>query len=154
MAAAEPIRISPADSEQPKMAELYRMLVHSGKAALIGPAPDCKKIDLPDSVYQTLLKVVETMQEGKAIAVMPLMQQMTTQSAANFLGVSRQFLVRELEGGKIHFHYVGTHRRIYLRDLLEYKETRMHDRRGSIERMARKAEELGDYDKFVPPDPE
>lgn len=154
MAAAETIRISPADSEQPKMAELYRLLIHSGKAALIGPGPDCEKIDLPDSVYRTLLKVVETMQQGKAIAIMPLMQQMTTQAAANSLGVSRQFLVRELESGKIQFHYVGTHRRIYLKDLLEYRDTRMHDRRASIERMARKAEQLGDYDKFIPPDPE
>jgi excisionase family DNA binding protein len=152
MAVAETIRISPTDDEQPKMAELYRLLVHSGKAALIGPGPECEKIDLPDSVYQTLLKVVETMQEGKSIAVMPLMQQMTTQSAANYLGISRQFLVREIEGGKIQFHYVGTHRRIYLKDILEYRETRMRNRRASIQRMARKAEELGDYDTFVPPD--
>lgn len=154
MAAAETIPITPADSEQPKMAELYRLLIHSGKAALIGPGRDCERIELPDSVYQILLRVVETMQEGKAIAVVPLMQKMTTQAAANFLGVSRQFLVRELEGGKVQFHYVGTHRRIYLRDLLEYREKRMHARRGSIERMARKEEELGGYDKFVPPDKE
>jgi excisionase family DNA binding protein len=77
---------------------------------------------------------------------------MTTQSAANYLGISRQFLVREIEGGKIQFHYVGTHRRIYLKDILEYRETRMRNRRASIQRMARKAEELGDYDTFVPPD--
>ena len=154
MASAETIRISPADSEQPQMAELYRLLIHSGTAALIGPGPDCEKIELPDSVYKTLLKVVENMQQGKAIAVMPLMQQMTTQAAANFLGVSRQFLVRELESGKIQFHYVGTHRRIYLKNLLEYRDSRMHDRRASIERMARKAKELGDYDKFIPPDEE
>lgn len=154
MAAAEAISISPADSEQPKMAELYRLLIHSGKAALIGPGPDCEQIDLPDSVYRTLVKVVENMQEGKAIAVMPLMQKMTTQAAADFLGVSRQFLVRELESSKIQFHYVGTHRRIYLKDLLEYREKRMHHRRASIERIARKEEELGDYDKFVPPDHE
>jgi excisionase family DNA binding protein len=134
------------------MAKLYRLLMHSGTAALIGPGPDCEKIDLPNSVYQILLKVVETMQEGKAIAVMPLMQQMTTQACADFLGVSRQFFVRELESGKIHFHYVGSHRRVYLKELLEYQDKRMHDRRDSIERMARKAEELGDYDKFVPPD--
>jgi excisionase family DNA binding protein len=150
MAAAEPIRISqPVESEQPKMAELYRMLIHAGTAALIGP--DNSQIDLPPSIYNTLVKVVETMQEGKSIAVVPLMEQMSSQAAADFLGVSRQFLVRELEAGKIPFHYAGTHRRIYLKDVLEYKTNRMHARRASIDRMAQQSEELGDYDTFIPP---
>jgi excisionase family DNA binding protein len=150
MAAAEPIRISqPVESEQPKMAELYRMLIHAGTAALIGP--DNSQIDLPPSIYNTLVKVVETMQEGKSIAVVPLMEQMRSQAAADFLGVSRQFLVRELEAGKIPFHYAGTHRRIYLKDVLEYKTNRMHARRASIDRMAQQSEELGDYDTFIPP---
>jgi excisionase family DNA binding protein len=151
MASAEPIRISRPDvSEQKKLAQLYRILVHDGTAALIGP--DNNKIDLPRSVYDILLKVLETMQEGKAIVVTPLMEQLTTQAAADMLGVSRQFLVRELENNKIPFHYAGTHRRIYLKDVVEYRENRMRNRRGSIDRMAQMAEELGDYDKFIPPE--
>ena|SRR5581483_8311663 len=150
MASAAPIRITPADSEQTQMAELYRLLIHSGTAALI--SPEGEQQSLPKSVYEMLVKVVEAMQEGKSIAIMPEQQQMTTQAAADFLGVSRQFLVRELEGGKMQFHYVGTHRRIYQRDLLQYRLQRIQDRRNSIERIARHAEELGDYDKFVSPD--
>ncbi|HKW25146.1 MAG TPA: excisionase family DNA-binding protein [Terriglobales bacterium] len=153
MAAAEPIRISrPIESEQPKVAELYRMLIHAGKAALIGP--DNSRIDLPPSIYDTLVKILETMQEGKSIAVVPLMEQLSTQATADFLGVSRQFIVRELEAGKIQFHYAGTHRRIYLKDVLDYRAKRMHARRASIDRMAQKSEESGDYDRFVPPDEE
>lgn len=149
MAAAEQIRIQrPAESEQPKVAELYRMLIHAGTAALIGP--DNSRIDLPKSIYDILVKVVETMQEGKAIAVVPLMEQLSTQAAADLLGVSRQFLVRELEARKIAFHYAGTHRRVYLKDVLDYQKERSQSRRASIDRMARQAEEDGDYDKFTP----
>lgn len=153
MAAGEAIRIArPVEAEQAKVAELYRMLIHAGKAALVGP--DNSRIDLPPSIYDTLVKVVETMQAGKSIAVVPLMELLSTQAAADFLGVSRQFIVRELEAGKITFHYAGTHRRVYLKDVLDYKTRRMHARRASIDRMAQKSEELGDYDRFVPPEGE
>lgn len=150
MSAAEPIRISqPAESEQPRVAELYRMLIHAGTAALIGS--DNERIELPQSIYNILVKVVETMQEGKSIAVLPIMEQLSTQAAADFLGVSRQFLVRELEAKKLPFHYAGTHRRVYFKDVLEYQKSRTQARRESIDRMAQNAEESGAYDKFIPP---
>jgi excisionase family DNA binding protein len=150
---AEAIRISrPQEGEKQQLANLYRMLIHEGTAALIGP--DNSKINLPQSIYDVLVKVVETMQEGKAIAVMPLMEQMSTQAAADMLGVSRQFLVRELEGGKMPFHYAGTHRRLYFKDVLDYRKERMKNRRESIDRMAQAAEESGDYDAFIAPDEE
>jgi len=35
--------------------------------------------------------------------------------------MSRQFLITLLEKGAIPFHLVGTHRRIYVRDVIAYK---------------------------------
>jgi len=151
MAAAEAIRISqPKESEKQQTAELYRMLIHDGTAALI--APDSRRINIPSSIYDVLVKVVETLQEGKAIAVVPLMEQLSTQAAADFLGISRQFLIRELEHGKIPFHYAGSHRRLYFEDVLKYRHERMKDRRASIERMAQEAQKSDYYDKFIPPE--
>src|SRR5215469_15706815 len=75
MAAAEAIRISqPKESEKQQTAELYRMLIHDGTAALI--APDNRRINIPSSIYDVLVKVVETLQEGRAIAVVPLKEQL------------------------------------------------------------------------------
>jgi len=45
-----------------------------------------------------------------------------------------------------------THRRVFLKDLLDYKKQREQARRESITRIARQSEELGDYDKFIPPE--
>jgi excisionase family DNA binding protein len=142
MATAEAFRITePKDSEQQQLAELYRTLIHDGTAVLIGP--DDSRINIPPSIYDVLVKVVETMQEGKAIAVVPLMEQLSTQSAADFLGVSRQFLVRELEKDKIPFHYAGSHRRLYFGDVLKYRQERIKGRRASIDRMAQNAQQSG-----------
>jgi excisionase family DNA binding protein len=105
---------------------------------------------LPASVHEILARIVERMQEGNAIAVMPLMEELSTQAAADLLGVSRQFFVRECEAHKLPFHYTGTHRRVLLKDLLDHKKQREQARREAITRIARHSEELGDYDKFIP----
>jgi excisionase family DNA binding protein len=47
---------------------------------------------------------------------------MTTQKAAEFLGVSRPFLIKILENGEILHRKVGKHRRVLLSDLEHYKQ--------------------------------
>jgi excisionase family DNA binding protein len=150
-ATGEAIEIAPRDQQEIEQASrLYRTLLHEGTAVLIGP--DGGRIDLPPSVHEVLVRIVEKMQEGKAVAILPLTEELSTQAAADLLGVSRQFFVRECEAHKLPFHYTGTHRRVLLKDLLAYKKYREQARRNSIVRIARESEELGDYDKFIPPE--
>ncbi len=73
---------------------------------------------------------------------------MTSQESANFLGVSRQFLVRLLDEGKIPFHRAGTHRRVYLQDLIAFRKERDRRRHEAIGQMARDAVKDGVYDEF------
>lgn len=150
-ALAEPIQIAPRDEQEMQQASrLYRALLHEPAAALISPGGE--RIELPPSLHDVLMRVVEKLQEGQAVAVMPLMEELSTQAAADLLGVSRQFFVRECEAHKLPFHHAGTHRRVLLKDLLEYKKAREQARRQSIVRIARKSEELGDYDTFIQPE--
>jgi excisionase family DNA binding protein len=144
------IPVPPQEAEQQQAAKVYRMLIHTGTACLVGP--NNSKLELPPSVYKILVQVVENMQEGKPIAIVPFMEEMSTQAAADMLGVSRQFLVKELEAKKIPFHRAGSHRRIYLKDVLNYKNQRHVERADSINRMAKISEEAGIYDKFIPPE--
>ena len=149
VATAQALQFGPRDQEEIEQAsKLYRTLLHEGTAALI--SPDGTRIDLPSSVYEILVRVAEKMQEGKTVAVLPLMEELSTQAAADLVGISRQFFVRECEAHKLPFHYTGTHRRVLLRDLLDYKKQREQARREAIVRIARQSEELGDYDKFIP----
>lgn len=74
----------------------------------------------------------------------------TTAEAAEMLGVSRQFLVNLLEAGDIPYHKVGTHRRIYVQDLMKYKAKR-DEKRKKIIRDLIAAEATEDIYKKVPP---
>src|SRR5437867_934893 len=143
----EPVSILQTEEEQ--IAELRRV-VEEGTAKIGGP--DGRQIELPETVQELLLKILKNLQAGKAVSIVAEHQDLTTQRAANILGVSRPFLVRLLEDGQIPFHMVGTHRRIYLRDLLAYKHRRDSARHEAIDRLAKADLEAGTYDKVVLPE--
>jgi hypothetical protein len=61
-------------------------------------------------------------------------------------------MVRLLEEGELPFHMIGSHRRVYLKDLLAYQKRRDAERHDAINRMARMELEAGTYDKVVLPE--
>ena len=78
-------------------------------------------------------------------------EEFTTVEASKVLGMSRQFLVRLLERGEIPFQMVGTHRRMYARDVLAYKVKRDLSRRKTLDDLARAEYREGIYEQ-VPDD--
>jgi len=109
-------------------------------------------IPLPGSLVLVLRQILGFMSQGKGVAVTPILRELTTQSAADLLGVSRPFLIELLNKQEIPFHLVGTHRRIYLQDLLRYREHRDRQRKEILNRMAREAVQDGDYDQIYTAD--
>ncbi|CAM3396702.1 Helix-turn-helix domain-containing protein [Kibdelosporangium persicum] len=108
--------------------------------------PDGTVVHLPVAVYEVLSQVITAMRAGRAITVAPLAQRLTTQEAADLLGVSRPTLIKLLEDGKIPFEKPGRHRRIRLDDLLAYRDQRRQERREALDELVRQTEELGLYD--------
>lgn len=90
---------------------------------LAGSAPG-DRVELPAEMYRLLRQVAEALQRGLAVTVAPVSKQITTQQAADLLGVSRPTVIKLLDEQKIPFERVGSHRRIRLKDLLEYRERR------------------------------
>ena len=109
---------------------------------LSGPGPG-DQVALPAEVYEILRKVVGAMRAGLAVSIAPQSQKLTTQQAADLLGISRPTLVKMLESGRISFERVGSHRRLYLRDVLAFREDR---RREQYEALAATAVDLDDED--------
>ncbi len=107
---------------------------------------DGEEILLPDSVYQALRQVIHMMAAGRTISLVPHDLYLSSQEAAEILNVSRPFLYTLLDGGQIPYTMVGTHRRIRVEDLMEYKRLRDSQRRQALGELAAFSQELGFYD--------
>lgn len=98
---------------------------------------------IPTVAFRLLLTILEEMAKGNGITIIPIHAELTTQKAADLLGVSRPFLVGLLDEGKIPFHRVGTHRRVRFRDVMAYKSENQAARRRVLGDLATEAQELG-----------
>jgi excisionase family DNA binding protein len=108
------------------------------------------RIELPDAIFHHLVRVVRTMREGRAVVLFPERETLTSQAAANILGVSRPHLVSLLDAGEIPHHRAGTHRRVYLKDVLAYQRRRDQARRGTLDKLTDEIEAAGLYDAHDP----
>jgi excisionase family DNA binding protein len=104
-------------------------------------------MELPNAVFRLLKDIARNMQLGRAIVLIPENQQLTTQRAGDLLGVSRPHLIKLLDAGELPYHKVGSHRRIYLRDLAAYQKRRDAGRKAALDRIAKEAFESGLYDR-------
>jgi excisionase family DNA binding protein len=68
--------------------------------------------------------------------------ELTTGEAANLLFVSRPFLMKLLEGGKIPYRKVGSRLKLKRKDVLAYKKASDAQRRKALRELVREAQEL------------
>lgn len=100
-------------------------------------------VAIPGLAFRLLNDILTEMAKGNAVTLIPVHAELTTQEAAEILNVSRPFLIRLVEEGKIPCRKVGTHRRIRFQDLLQYKRRTDQARLTALEELAAQAQELG-----------
>jgi excisionase family DNA binding protein len=101
---------------------------------------------LPDNAYSFLCQLLADLTAGSSVTILQNDALLTTIDASKVLGMSRQFFVNLLKKGEIPFIMVGTHRRIYARDVLAYKAKRDAARRKVLDDLARAEYDEGLYD--------
>lgn len=115
---------------------------------------DGRRLELPDAMYDVLRQVAEALASGMGVTVAPMNALLTTQEAADYLGVSRPTLVRILERGDLPMERPGRHRFVRLSDLVAFQAAQRKERRGILKRMQQEGHEDGLYavtDGAIPP---
>jgi excisionase family DNA binding protein len=145
-----PPPMSERDMEMARVAQrcIMEALDHS-RAAEIRLTTDKGKhpsVAVPPAALKLIGQLLGAISEGRPITLMPAKQEFTTVEAAHFLNVSRPFVIKEIEEGRLAHRMVGTHRRIAFEDLVAYARKMREKQTAALERMAENARELGlDY---------
>lgn len=107
------------------------------------------ELTLPVPILRLLLNVFQEMGKGNGVRITPIPKEFTTQQAADFLVVSRPYLIEELLAkGALPYRKVGNRRRIRAEDLLRYKEaeeTEIARREAVMRELMAETERLGLY---------
>lgn len=85
------------------------------------------------------------------MTIAPVHKRLTTQKAAELLGISRLTLVKLLESERIPFEQPGRHRRVRLANVLTYRERSSVDRRAALDRMVEIADRADMYERTASP---
>ena len=127
--------------------KLYEVINGNERPVLLGR--EGAHIQFPEPVFHMLTEIVRKMHRGQSVVILHENEELTTQAAANQLGVSRPHVVKLLEKGDIPFHMVGSHRRVYLKDVIRYQKQRDQERRAAFDALNRQLLEADLYDSDV-----
>ncbi len=113
--------------------------------------PNGEHLVLPPEVFKVLRDVVAAMAQGQAVTIAPVHQRLTTQEAADLLGVSRPTFVKLLDSGEIPYEQPGRHRRVLLSDVLAYRKRQSVQAREALDRLVEISHESGAYEFTATP---
>lgn len=129
------------DSEMAKQAS--RALAGKGERELRVRLDDGSELTLPKSATRLIQHLLLEMSHGNAVTLIPIYAELTTQEAADLLGVSRPYVCKLIDSGAIAHHHIGTHRRVRFTDLENYRQQFESQRAALMQELADEAQEKG-----------
>jgi excisionase family DNA binding protein len=100
-------------------------------------------IEVPPQALRLLAEILGILGRQQPVVLMPQKLELTTQDVAAFLNVSRPFVVKEIDEGRLAHRKVGRHRRVAFEELLRYQARQREQTEQSLQRLADLGQELG-----------
>lgn len=86
-------------------------------------ADEHERVELTEGIYEMFKDLLSALADRKSVQILALDQEVTTQQAAELLGLSRPTVVKLIKSGEIPAHVPGVNRRkLRLADVLAYKD--------------------------------
>lgn len=124
---------------------LMAALDHSRAATikLVAEGEDMPAVELPPKALRFVADLLGLMGQRQPVVLLPQKLELSTQEAAAFLNVSRPFVVKQIESGRLPCRKVGRHRRVLFEDLLAYQHSLRHETEAALQALADQGQELG-----------
>lgn len=105
-----------------------------------------QRISLPSEVLDAFRDILGRFANGESVVIGSVSTLLTTSQAADFLGVSRTFVIQLIDAGKLGVEYRGTHRRVPLADAARYLDDAKRERQAKLDAIAALTARTGGYD--------
>lgn len=110
-----------------------------GSSVYLSGPDEHDRVELSEELFAALKQAATVLSQGKSISIHARDEEVSTQQAAELLGLSRPTVVRLIQDGEIPAHVPGTvRRRLRLADVLEYRAA-LHEQRSEF--IARSSED-------------
>lgn len=125
-----------------KLSKLYK---NNEKYIELAAKESGTAFQLPVSALDSIETILKNLAEGKHSEIISEKQYLTTQQVADYLDVSRPFVVRLLEAGKLPFKTVGRHRRVLFSDLKNYEDKQQQIALQKLKKLSEESQNLNLY---------
>ncbi|MFO7699164.1 MAG: helix-turn-helix domain-containing protein [Acidimicrobiia bacterium] len=152
MTVAQPPEIDPqsetlADAPGALAEFLRRHPTPTARVVLVSEnsADDPTTVTVPSEALKMFIEILDHLNDGVGVSVVPANADLTTQQAADLLGVSRPYLIDKVlvPDGPIPYRTVGRHRRIRFADIDEFRREDLRRRKEAADRVTRIAIDAG-----------
>jgi excisionase family DNA binding protein len=100
-------------------------------------------VPLPAKAVKLMLNILRAMADRQPVSVIPHEAELTTKQVADFLNVSRPYVCKIIDDGKLKARLVNRHRRVKFSDVIAYEKSSQEDRYAALAEMAKEEKELG-----------
>lgn len=122
--------VSPVPAEADELAKVLSFIdAHEARHGALEPsfflsgASEHDRVELTEQLHEILKRVVHALSHGQSISILTRDEEISTQQAAEILGLSRPTVVRLIEDGELQAHVPGAVRRkLRLAEVLAYRE--------------------------------
>ena len=123
---------------------LMAALDHSraSKIRLVTDGKNMPSVELPPKALRMVADMLGMMAQRQPVVLLAQKMELSTQDAAAFLNVSRPFVVKQIDAGRLPCRKVGRHRRILFDDLMAYQQVLHEETEAALQALADQAQAL------------
>ena len=115
----------------------------ASKIRIVSDGDDMPSVELPPKALRMVAKMLGMMARRQLFMLVPQQLELSTQEAAAFLNVSRPFVVKQIDQGRLPCRKVGRHRRVLFEDLTVYQQALHEETEAALQALADQAQTLG-----------
>ena len=123
--------------------QLARLLPEGERSLrLVTEGDGHESISIPPGAVRLFLDALTQLGQGRTVTIAPGKAELTTDEVADYLNVSRPYVVKLIESGQLPARLVGMHRHVSFADLIRFDEEGCKARRAALTELARIDQEL------------